>query len=612
MKKRYLLFFSALLLLLVFSACDDECKHESMTKNVTPATCNSAGYVTYDCDNCDYSYTSEFTDPLKHSLHKTIVAPTCSSDGYTTYTCDCGYSYRSDIVEHSGHDYKSTVITPDCTEGGYTLYTCKNCNESYIDNPTDATGHTLTSLVVPSECEKQGYTEVSCFCGYSFRTDFTEPKGHDFKENTVLPTCTEEGYTEYICDCGYSFISDYTKPTGHKYTESTVTEATCTEKGEVKYICNCGEFYSLITPPLEHSFTREVTAPTLSDVGYSDFYCERCDFSYRAEYKFYSSILSSAYADSSEVLHKGIDISYHNYSVDSNGEYISLDFDAIKAAGIDYVIIRLGDAAIGIDPTFEKSYAEAKAAGLDVGAYFYTRATTKDEILREANLILSALDGKQFEYPIYLDLEDDSLSSVSSIDLNEMCFAFFTRLQRAGYYTGLYVNHEWLYNHVDTTTALSKFDIWYARYPVCEEGKIPAWNEESYGKPFGMWQYSDSGYIDGIEGVKFDFNYCYKNYPTIIKEGGFNGYDANIKFPDSDKAFAWVIYDGSIKIRSKSDYFVLDDYDSNLDVIGYAKYSDRFEVVEVTEQYTAILYNGEIAYISANPLYVSYEGLYKS
>ena len=251
------------------------------------------------------------------------------------------------------------------------------------------------------------------------------------------------------------------------------------------------------------------------------------------------------------------------------------------------------------------------AHGLDVGAYFYTRATSKDEIPREANLILDALDGKQFEYPIYLDLEDDSLSSVSSTDLNEMCFAFFTRLQRAGYYTGLYVNHEWLYNHIDTQTATSKFDIWYARYPVVEEGEIPSWNEEAYGKPFGMWQYSDSGYIEGIEEVIFDFNYCYKDYPTIITEGGFNGYDADITFPDSDKSFAWIVYDGSIKIRSKSDYFVLDDYDSSLDVIGYAQYSDRYEVVEATEQYTAILYNGEIAYISANPLYVSYEGLYK-
>ena len=163
------------------------------------------------------------------------------------------------------------------------------------------------------------------------------------------------------------------------------------------------------------------------------------------------------------------------------------------------MIIRAGDAAIGIDPTFEKSYAEAKAAGLDVGVYFYTRATSVHEITLEANLVLSALQGKQFEYLIYLDLEDESLMTIHPSILNEMCMTFFTTLQRAGYYTGLYVNDEWLYNLIDKETALSRFEIWYARYPKYEEGELPTWNEEEFGKTLGMWQYTDNGTIDGID-----------------------------------------------------------------------------------------------------------------
>ena len=573
--KRIILFAFVCAFVLIFGiACDQECKHESLTKTVTEADCNNFGYVTYECDNCEYSYTDEHTDPKGHTLSESTVSATCESAGYTIYTCECGYSFKDDITSPLGHSYTESKTEPTCTKNGYTVYTCKRCNDSYISAYTDALDHTLTGTVTEPDCENQGYTNVSC-------------------------------------SCGYSYVTNYTEPVGHAYVENVISIADCTNTGETIYTCECGDTYTVINPPLEHSFTRVVTAPTLSDIGYTDFTCQECGFAYQGEYKFYSEILSDAYADSTEVLHKGIDISYHNYSVDSNGEYVSLNFEAIKAAGIDYVIIRIGDAAIGIDPTFEKSYAEAKAAGLDVGAYFYTRATTKEEILIEANLILGALAGKQFEYPIYLDLEDDSLSALSAPELNELCFTFFTRLQRSGYYTGLYVNHEWLYNHVDTDTALSKFEIWYARYPATENNEAPTWDTELYGEALGMWQYSDSGYIEGIDGVRFDFNYSFKDYPTIIKNGGFNGYDADVKFPDSEKSFVWVIHSGAINVRSSADYFLIDDYDAHADIIGYAYYQERFEVIEFNEKYTAILYNANVAYITANPLYISFTGLYK-
>jgi hypothetical protein len=183
-----------------------------------------------------------------------------------------------------------------------------------------------------------------------------------------------------------------------------------------------------------------------------------------------------------------------------------------------------------------------------------------------------------------------------------MCVEFFTVLQRAGYYTGLYVNNEWLYNKIQTEQALSKFEIWYARYPVDGSSE---WNSDLYGAHLGMWQYSDNGSIDGIADVPFDMNVSYKNYPEIIKNGEFNGYGENIKFVDSEKEFVWVSYNSDIKIRSSFLFFTEENYDSDLDVIGYANKGSRFEIIGKNESYIKIRYDGKDAYITSNPEYVS-------
>ncbi len=576
MMKKIFFLLSLLCFTIFFISCDaeKECRHENMTENTKNPTCTEAGYTEYSCNACGYSYISEYLNALGHTYTNNTVAPTCTKEGYTEYSCECGDTYIADLTDALGHDYKFTVTPPTCDEHGYTKYTCSVCNNSYTSYFTDALGHTFT-------------------------------------ESVIAPTCITEGSTTYSCACGYSYQGNYTEPTGHAYKEEIVKQVNCTEVGETKYTCACSDTYTLTVAPTGHNFSRTVTMPTLSDMGYTEFYCPTCEYSYVGEYTFYSDVLKNAYAENTEVLAKGIDVSYHNYRVDGNGDYISLDWDAIKASGVSYVIIRVGDAAIGIDPTFEKSYTEAKAAGLDVGVYFYTRAQSVKEITLEANLVLSAIKNKQFEYPIYLDLEDESLMSIDAPLLNEMCMTFFTTLQRSGYYTGLYVNHEWLYNVIDADTALSRFDIWYARYPALAEGEIYEWNTEEFGETLGMWQYTDKGTIEGVDHTVFDFNYCYKDYPTFIKEYGFNGYESDFSFIDTEKAFVWVIYeDSAIKIRSKSDYFTVEGYDSELDIIGYADYGSRFEVVEMTEQYTVIIYNGQTAYVTANPTYISFEGLF--
>ncbi len=572
--KKILFILVCLCVLFVFTACSEpECRHENMTAAEKAPTCTESGQITHTCVDCGYTYLSDIKEPMGHVLTANVTPASCTKDGFTTYICECGYSYYSDIVSALGHVYKDSYTLADCTNGGYTTHTCEVCDYSFVSNHTDPKGHDFTVAENDPTCESEGVAVYTCKCGYSYTIIVSAPFGHDLEESVKAPTCTDEGYTTYTCHCGFSYVSD-------------------------------------VIPPIGHSFERTVNMPTLSDMGYTEFSCknEGCGFKYTGELKFYSDILSSAYVGNAEVLAKGIDISHHNYKLNADG-YETLDWEAIKAAGIEYVIIRVGDAAIGIDPTFEKSYNDAKAAGLDVGAYFYTRATSVAEIRREANLVLSALRGKQFEYPIYLDLEDDSLKGIDPAILNEMCVEFFTVLQRSGYYTGLYVNRDWLTTVIDSNSALSRFEIWYARYPTTVDGIEPIWNTAEDGEHLGMWQYTDSGVIGGVDTV-FDFNFAYKDYPTLIKSGGFNGYEGDAKFYDSEKAFVWIIYNGSVKIRSRSDYFTAEEYDSNLDIIGYAKQNERFEVIEITDKYAVIDYKGQTAYISINPIYVSFTGIY--
>jgi GH25 family lysozyme M1 (1,4-beta-N-acetylmuramidase) len=165
-------------------------------------------------------------------------------------------------------------------------------------------------------------------------------------------------------------------------------------------------------------------------------------------------------------------------------------------------------------------YEGARAAGLEVGAYFYTYSTTIEGIEKDALDLLSYIKGKKFEYPIYLDLEDPSLSSLGKNNLSAMCEVFLCTLQENGYYAGLYTNHTWLTTILDTARMVTLFDIWYARYPLSEK---PTWNEEKYGKQLGMWQYTESGEIDGLEG-SFDLNYAYKDYKEIMQKWRLNGF----------------------------------------------------------------------------------------
>lgn len=568
MKKLHLLLILLFLFVISLSSCEQECTHANLSESKTVPTCTRNGETIYTCDDCGYSYKANIIEPKGHVFEENKVEATCTQGGYIEYSCRCGYSYTSDRISAIGHDFSDTIKAADCTNAGYTTHKCNTCGYSYVSNQTDPLAHEYTKTVTPPSCSSQGYTTYSCSnCESEYISDYVAPIGHDPAKTEILPDCTSEGKTTYSCQ-------------------------------------NCSYEYSETIKPLGHSLSRLITMPTLSDIGYTEYKCTResCEYSSIGDIRFYNDILpNGAYAGNDTVLAKGIDVSLNNY--DESG---SINFKAIKDAGIDYVIIKAGSSYRdnftygGMEECFEQSYRDAKAAGLDVGVYFYTYATNVNEIIQDARLLLSIIDGKQFEYPIYLDLEDSTLLNIDKSTITQMCVEFFTILQRAGYYTGLYVNNSWLHDHIQTEVALSNFEIWYARYPASEP--FDEWHTEEYGENLGMWQYSDKGSFEAIEGIPFDLNFAYKNYPEIIKNGGFNGYGKDeIKFHDSDKTFVYVIAN-ALNLRTTPDFSSSENIDGLV-----AHYGDCLEVIEVNEGYLKVKFNGRYLYVTSNTEYISYE-----
>lgn len=380
------------------------------------------------------------------------------------------------------------------------------------------------STVMPT-CASEGKTLHSCNnCSYYYITDTVPPIAHTYISQTIPPTCVSEGYTFYFCSCGDFYKGEILPTVEHTFTETPVT-ATCSSDGYIEHTCTiCKYTYKdCITPALPHDYISTSYFPTALEVGYTEHICS-CSASYKDSFINYSEILDSPYLDSSAIVSRGIDVSRWNHQIDTaSGEYLPLDWQKIKSSGFDFVIIKAGSTRSGKEPTFEMDYAGAKKAGLDVGAYFYTYSSTIDGVKNDVASLLTYLSGKSFEYPIYFDLEDPSLVSLGKSELTKLCETFICSMQKSGYYSALYTNNNWLKNILDTARILSLFDIWYARYPLTD---VPVWNEEKYGKQLSMWQYTQTGEINGIEGY-FDINLCYRNYPEIIKKWGLNGFSAS-------------------------------------------------------------------------------------
>lgn len=203
---------------------------------------------------------------------------------------------------------------------------------------------------------------------------------------------------------------------------------------------------------------------------------------------------------------KGIDVSKWNGDI---------DWKAVKASGVKFAILRAGYGreVSQKDEKFEANYKGCKAVGLPVGAFWYCYATDVEDARREAQTCLQAIKDKRFEYPIYYDIEESDTLKTGKANVSAIATAFCEALEAKGYYVGVYTMKSGFENLI-TDEVKKKHTSWLAHVGV---------EKSSYSGPYSMWQYSWKGKVNGIKG-DVDMDYCYRDYPTIIKDGGYNGY----------------------------------------------------------------------------------------
>ena len=203
---------------------------------------------------------------------------------------------------------------------------------------------------------------------------------------------------------------------------------------------------------------------------------------------------------------KGIDISTFQKKV---------DFQKVKSDYIDFAILRAGFGRYESqkDKMFDIHYTNAKSVGLPVGAYWYSYAQTVAQAKQEAEVCARVLCGKQFEYPVFFDIEEISQANLGKSLCTHLCESFCDTLKEKSYYVGVYANKNWFTNYLDFNRLAKKYQIWLAQY-----NHIMTFNE-----PVHIWQYTSSGSVNGIDG-KVDVNWCYVDYPSRIKSGGYNGF----------------------------------------------------------------------------------------
>jgi GH25 family lysozyme M1 (1,4-beta-N-acetylmuramidase) len=200
--------------------------------------------------------------------------------------------------------------------------------------------------------------------------------------------------------------------------------------------------------------------------------------------------ISYAGMDANILVTRGIDVSR------SQGD---IDFNKVKEAGIDFVMIRAGlrgsaEGQVLEDDYFKTNLAKAQKAGLEVGVYFYSQAIDTTEAAEEAQFVIDLLNGADITYPIAIDLEQISSSEARTSKLSpqlysEIANAFCQKIDEAGYRPMIQGGIRTFSELLDIED-LQKYPVWIVYYGF----------PQYYPYEFGMWQYSKSGHIDGIEG----------------------------------------------------------------------------------------------------------------
>ena len=192
---------------------------------------------------------------------------------------------------------------------------------------------------------------------------------------------------------------------------------------------------------------------------------------------------------------QGIDVSEHQGRI---------DWDAVKASGIDFAILRVGFGAPSfggrVDYQFNRNISECERLGIPYGVYVYSYAFDNQQAADEASMVINCLSGHNPRLPVYYDLEDNSIIAngrQTGIALRAQVFC--NRISAAGYEPGIYANLNWFNNILtDSVFKSSSWDHWIAQYN----------SQCDYTGNYSFWQYKSNGKVPGING-NVDMNYAY-------------------------------------------------------------------------------------------------------
>ena len=189
----------------------------------------------------------------------------------------------------------------------------------------------------------------------------------------------------------------------------------------------------------------------------------------------------------------------------------------VKAAGYKGVMLRAcGNSAnynpskAYIDPTFETNYANAKAAGLNIGVYYFTKAMSEAEAEKELAVLRKALRGKELTMPVAVDMEDAMLTVHKPKDLTNLAAYHLEQIEKMGFFAQLYTYTSYANRFLEMERLAGRWDIWLADYT----GKTP-----NVTFSYNAHQHTSKGSVPGISG-DVDLNVTERNYPRIIMKKG--------------------------------------------------------------------------------------------
>ena len=155
--------------------------------------------------------------------------------------------------------------------------------------------------------------------------------------------------------------------------------------------------------------------------------------------------------------YKGIDVSHYQGNI---------DWKKVKE-NIDFAILRLGwigNNKHELDTKFETYYKACKREGIPIGVYVYNYCNSQDAVKSGAKWTINQLNGKSIDLPVYIDMEDSKIERLGKDKLTNICIAFNTVIENAGYWGGVYANLNWYTNYLNKDIIKAKYTTWVAHY----------------------------------------------------------------------------------------------------------------------------------------------------